>query len=52
MPNGHASFDLLRARLRCKRVCHFLTASGNTIWGELSKKFVFAFPNWLCMNSH
>ena len=25
MPNGHASLDLLRALLRCKRVCHFLT---------------------------
>src|SRR6185437_9380458 len=26
VPNGHASLDLLRALLRCKRVCHFLTA--------------------------
>jgi hypothetical protein len=25
MPDGHASFGQLRALLRCKRVCHFLT---------------------------
>jgi hypothetical protein len=49
VPNGHASLDLLRALLRCKRVCHFRTPTEDTISRELSKRFQFTFCNRLCI---
>jgi hypothetical protein len=49
MPNGHASLDLLRVLLRCKRVCHSLTAPENIILAGLSKKFHFPFGRQLCI---
>ncbi|HXT12325.1 MAG TPA: hypothetical protein VN873_12240 [Candidatus Angelobacter sp.] len=45
MPNGHASFGQ-PGTLRCKRVCHFLTALEDTILGPLSKKLCGLEIRW------
>jgi hypothetical protein len=43
VPNGHASLDLLRALLRCKRVCHFLTALSQHHFRRIVKEISIHF---------
>jgi len=43
MPNGHASLDLLRALLRCKRVCHFLTLLMKRYFRVIVKEISISF---------